>query len=244
MTNQNKCIVIGAAGGIGRSLAMQLAADGCSLVLAGRNRGPLTDLASTLGDAVRDVAEVDAQDFDAVNSLFGEHPDANGAVNLAGSIILKPAHSTSSDDFDATIAQNLRTAFAVTRAAGRAMRKSGGSVVLVSTCAAQIGLPNHEAISAAKAGVEGLVRSAAATYATAGLRFNAVAPGLTRTPLADPITRNEASRKASEAMHPLGRLGDPEEVARVIAFLLSPQNTWITGQVIGVDGGMARVKGR
>ena len=151
---------------------------------------------------------------------------------------------TTAQDFDDTIALNLRTAFALTRAAGRHMKSTGGSVVLMSSCAATMGLPHHEAIAAAKAGVEGLMRAAAATYAGAGIRFNAVAPGLVATPMARRITDNEGALKASVAMHPLGRIGQPEEVARAIAFLLSADNSWITGQVLGVDGGLATLRGR
>jgi NAD(P)-dependent dehydrogenase (short-subunit alcohol dehydrogenase family) len=187
---------------------------------------------------------LDARDFDAVSALFADHPDAVGAANLAGSILLKPAQSTSAEEFEDTIGLNLRTAFAVVRAASKTMRKQGGSVVLMSTCAAAIGLANHEAIAAAKAGVEGLMRSAAASCAASGVRFNAVAPGLVDTPLAARLTGNEASLNASKAMHPLGRIGEPAEIARVIAMLLEPANSWITGQVIGVDGGLSRIKGR
>jgi len=190
------------------------------------------------------VACVDAQDFDAVDAVFQAHPGLTGAVNLAGSILLKPAHLTTAQDFDATIGQNLRTAFALTRAAGKHMKASGGSVVLMSSCAAGIGLPNHEAIAAAKAGVEGLVRAAAASYAGAGIRFNAVAPGLVATPMAKRITDNEAALKASMAMHPLGRIAAPGEIARAITFLLSPDNSFVTGQVLAVDGGLSRVKSR
>lgn len=186
----------------------------------------------------------DARDFDAVDAVFQAHPGITGAVNLAGSILLKPAHMTTTQEFDETIALNLRTAFALTRAAGKHMKNTGGSVVLMSSCAAAIGLPNHEAIAAAKAGVEGLVRAAAATYASSRIRFNAVAPGLVATPLARRITENEGALKASVAMHPLGRIGQPEEVARAIAFLLGDHSAWTTGQVLGVDGGLAGLKGR
>lgn len=115
---------------------------------------------------------------------------------------------------------------------------NSGSIVLVSTVAARQGLNNHESISAAKAGIEGLVRSAAITYARQKIRFNAVAPGLTETPLSAPLLRSEAGRKFSEAMHPLGRIGNADEVAAVIAFLLGSDAQWITGQVWGVDGGL------
>lgn len=244
MSNTKKCVVIGATGGIGRSLTTQLAQDGWSLVLAARDESRLAELSSELGAAVVATQAIEASDFGAVEALFQGHSDSIGAVNLAGSILLKPAHSTSADDLAMTLNQNITTAFAVARAAGKSMRKAGGSVVLMSSCAATVGLANHEAISAAKGAVEGLTRSAAATYAGHGVRFNAVAPGLTDTPLAERLLANESSRKASEAMHPLGRVGQPEEIARAIAFLLDPKNGWITGQVLGVDGGLATVRGR
>jgi NAD(P)-dependent dehydrogenase (short-subunit alcohol dehydrogenase family) len=130
------------------------------------------------------------------------------------------------------------------RAAGRLLKTDGGSVVLVSSAAARIGLANHEAIAAAKAGLEGLARSAAATYARQRIRFNVVAPGLVRTPLTQGLVASELAEKASLAMHPLGRLGEPGDVARAIAWLLDPAQSWITAQVLGVDGGLADVKAR
>jgi 3-oxoacyl-[acyl-carrier protein] reductase len=105
-------------------------------------------------------------------------------------------------------------------------------------------LANHEAIAAAKAGIVGLMLSAAATYARQRIRFNAVAPGLTKTPLTQGLVASELAEKASIGMHPLGRLGTPDDVARAIAFLLDPAQDWITGQVLGVDGGLASLKTR
>ncbi|MGL4555245.1 MAG: SDR family oxidoreductase, partial [Gemmataceae bacterium] len=127
--------------------------------------------------------------------------------------------------------------------AAKAMGDRGGSIVLCSSAAARIGLPNHEAIAAVKAGVIGLTLAAAATYAPKNVRVNAVAPGLVRTPLTARITGSEAALKASVAMHPLGRVGEPGDVASGIEWLLSPAQTWVTGQVIGIDGGLADVKG-
>lgn len=112
-----------------------------------------------------------------------------------------------------------------------------------STMAARLGLVNHEAIAAAKAGVIGLTLSAAATYASKGIRVNAVAPGLVRTPLTARITSNEATLNASTAMHALGRVGEPEDVASAIAWLLDPAQAWVTGQVI-VGGGLAMLRSR
>lgn len=172
------------------------------------------------------------------------HGRLDGAVNLVGSILLKPAHRTSEEEWRATLATNLDSAFAVVRSGSKAMLKTGGSIVLVSTAAASVGLANHDAIAAAKAGVEGLGLSAAASYAPRGIRVNVVAPGLVKTELSAPVLASPASAEASTAMHALGRLGEPEDVARAIAFLLDPANTWVTGQVLGVDGGLARVRGR
>jgi NAD(P)-dependent dehydrogenase (short-subunit alcohol dehydrogenase family) len=235
----NRCLIVGASGGIGRALSARLAAAGWSLVLAGRREEPLRALAAELG---AEAAVLDARDFEAVERSIEHFQPLTALVNLSGSILLKPAHLTSFDEFQTTLDQNLRTAFALVRAAGKSMRARGGSVVLMSSCAATTGLANHEAVAAAKAGVEGLVRSAAATYAPAQLRFNAVAPGLVDTPLAERITRNEAALRASVAMHPLGRIGTADEIARAIEFLVDPRNSWVTGQVFRVDGGLSALR--
>ena len=138
---------------------------------------------------------------------------------------------------------NLKSAFATMRGAAKAI-PGAGSVVFVSSAAARIGLVNHEAIAAAKAGVQGLALSAAATYAKRGLRFNCVAPGLVDTPLTARIVGSETAAQASLKMHALGRFGKPEDIAAAMAFLLDPAQSWITGQVLGVDGGLGSVWSR
>ena len=245
-------VVVGAAGGIGSELCRRLAVRGANLLLGGRDAGRLGQLAAELQalnptgdyhphplDATKSV-EVDAA-FAAAAERFG--PLA-GATNLVGSILLKPAHLTADDEFEQTLTLNLRTAFYVLRAAVKALTPTGGSIVLASTVATRIGLANHEAIAAAKGGVNGLVLAAAASYAAKNIRVNAVAPGLVRTPLSAKITGSELALKASTAMHPLGRIGEPADVAAVIALLLDPASAWITGQVVGVDGGLGSVRGK
>ena len=236
-------LVVGANGGIGSEVARLLAASGHQLALAGRSSDAVATVASSLGAA---SFTVDPTDPDAVDTLFAdvEHQigPVAGVVNCVGSVLIKPAHLTAPDDWARTMQVNLTSAFAVVRAAGRHMQDHGGSVVLVSSAAARLGLPNHEAIAAAKAGGIGLALSAAATYAKASIRFNVVAPGPVRTHATERIWKHEAAAEASRGMHPLGRLGEPADVARAIVWLLDPDQEWITGQVLGVDGGLSSLK--
>lgn len=232
-------LVLGASGGIGSAVCRRLVATGSDLHLAARGEERLGVLSEETGAG---FSVVDARRPEEVQRVAEEATERfgrlDGIVNCVGSVLLKPAHLTSPDEWEECLAQNLTTAFSTVRAAGRTMRSGGGSVVLVSSAAARVGLQNHEAVAAAKAGVIGLARSAAASYASRGLRVNVVAPGLVRTPLTDRITRSEAGERASLSMHALGRLGEPDDVASMIAWLLDPENNWVTGQVFGVDGGL------
>lgn len=193
-------------------------------------------------------AECDLTDFEAVETVIQEAREAlggiTGLVNCAGSILLKPAHLTSRKEYDDTLEANLTTAFATVRASVHAFGTSSGSVVLLSSAAATLGMMNHEVIAASKGAIEALVRSAAATYATRGIRFNAVAPGLVDTALSSAIVKNATARKVSESLHPLGRIGTAAEVAGAICWLLDPGQSWVTGQVLGIDGGLSRVQPR
>jgi len=235
-------VVLGASGGIGAETCRRLRGKGARLVLAGRNEEQLAELASALDVSSRIV---DAKNIEDVERIISEAHEAlgriDGIVNCVGSLLLKPAHLTTAAEWHDTIATNLTSAFAVVRA-GRRVMEQGGSIVLMSTAAARTGLPNHEAIAAAKAGVIGLMRSAAATYASRGIRVNAVAPGLVKTKLTERIWSNDKSAKFSEGLHALGRLGEPSDVASLIVWLLQSENDWITGQVFGVDGGLATLR--
>lgn len=239
-------LVLGATGGIGRAVVARLAARGARLVLGARTEAPLRELAADHG---AEAFPLDATVFEPVERAVRHAVDVygrlDGAVNLVGSLLIKPAHLTSVDEYEATLRLNLHTAFFTVKAAARAMMKEGGAIVLAASAVAQAGIANHEAIAAAKAGVAGIVRSAAATYAGRGVRVNAVAPGLTETPLTARITSNDAGRAQSEAMHALGRLGQPDDVAAAVDWLLDDrQSGWVTGQVLGVDGGLGTVRAR
>lgn len=240
-------VIVGGGGSIGSAVARKLAAQGCKLILAGRNAERLKTVALETG---AEAFPLDARDSGAVDAMMQSvqtsHGHVEGVVNCAGSILLKSAHLISDQEFAETMALNLTTAFNLVRAATRLMMKQtgGGSIVLCSSVAARRGLINHEAIAAAKAGVEGLALAAAASYARFGVRVNCVAPGLTRTELTRSLTQNETVAKMSAALHPLGRIGEPNEVASAICWLLDREQSWVTGQVIGVDGGLGHLQAR
>jgi 3-oxoacyl-[acyl-carrier protein] reductase len=238
-------LVVGATGATGRALTRRLRARGDTVIAAARDETALRELADGSGAEPR---RLDARDVGAVEELVAavvaDHGHLDGAVNLAGSVLLKPAHTTTAEEFAEVVALNLTTAFALVRAAAPAMRKRGGALVLAASAAAQTGIANHEAIAAAKGGVIGLTRSAAATYGPRGVRVNAVAPGLVDAAMTASIVGDERQAEASRAMHVLGRLGTGEDIASAVAFLLDPANDWITGQVLGVDGGLGQVRPR
>ena len=223
-------LIIAASSAIGQEIVRKLTLQGDTVFTTARD-----------ATKIQPDALLDATDFDAVDEVFKQAGNIDGVVNCSGSLLLKSAHMTSKSEYQSVIDASLTTSFATIRSAGKHM-KNGGSVVLISSAAALTGLANHEAIAAAKAGVVGLAKAAAATYAPLSLRFNVVSPGLTDTPLTERIITNPNSLKYSLNMHPLGRIGGVDDIARAVVFLLDPLNSWITGQVLSVDGGLSSLK--
>ena len=177
------------------------------------------------------------------NQIKSEYGRLDGLVHAVGSILLRPLHATSVDQFQDTLNLNLTSAFiAMKYSVPIMMRSGGGRVVLFSSVAAKVGMPNHSSIASAKAGLEGLAMAAAADYAKRGIRVNVLAPGLTETPLSAHLLANENARAISENMHPVGRVGMPKEVASTATWMVSEAPDWLTGTVIPVDGGLSNIR--
>jgi len=238
-----KIAIYGATGGIGAVLARALASEGHALHLVGRDAARLGSLAAELG-ATQSVADVeDPACFQRVAAEAG--PELAGLAYAVGTINLKPLARLSPADFERDFRLNAVGAALAVQAALPALKASEGmaSVVLFSTVAVAQGFASHASVSMAKGAVEGLTIALAAELAPK-VRVNAVAPSLTRTPLARALTASDQMAAAIAQMHPLPRLGEPEDVAALAAFLLSQKSGWITGQVIGVDGGRSTLRPR
>lgn len=223
-----KTLIVGGSSGIGNALAVQLSKDGHQLQIWSRRKP----------DGLNE--NVIHHTFDVLSDApFPELNDGlDNLVYCPGSIRLKPFKSLKDDDFLADFNINVMGAVRVIRHALPVLQNSGNaSVVLFSTVAVQTGMPYHASIAAAKGALEGLVRSLAAELAPK-VRVNAIAPSLTATPLASALIGNEARLQASIDRHPLKRIGSPENSSSLAAYLLSDQAGFITGQVIGVNGGM------
>jgi NAD(P)-dependent dehydrogenase (short-subunit alcohol dehydrogenase family) len=235
-------LITGASSGVAQALVRELLGQGWTLCLVCRDA---TRLDPALGHVMAaDVStETGAQEaVAAATSAFGAPPDA--VVNCAGSTLIAPISRTSEAQYRAVLSANLDTAFFVGKAYTTALSsaKQAGALVFFSSVVAGIGVSNHAAIAAAKGGVEALTRSLAADFSGIGLRVNCIAPGLTRSPMTARMLGNEAAVKQIAAQYPLGRHGEAEDAAALAAFLVSGGATWITGQVIGLDGGFSAVR--
>ncbi|HYX39573.1 MAG TPA: SDR family oxidoreductase [Oligoflexus sp.] len=237
-------LIVGGYGGIGEALTRRLTEQSRSVIVAGRDLSKAETLAARYDQR---AMAWDARDEEgwrsALVKMEQQSIKLDGIVNLCGSILIKSVTNMTLDEFRAVFDVNVTTAFLTLKyGAPRLVQEGGGSIVLMSSVAARYGLANHEAIAAAKAAVEGLTLAAAASYAPRQVRVNAVAPALVETPLSQKFVSSDEAKKASAQMHPLGRIGQPDDIASILAMLVDPANNWMTGQVIGVDGGMSRVK--
>lgn len=235
-------VVVGATGAVGSALARRRAGQGDRVVLIARDAARLRALAQDLPGS--EAIAADAMDPAALRAaVAAAGPAVSGLAYCAGSIALKPLRRTGEEDFlDAFRLNALGAALAV-QAAQDALVAAKGAVVLFSTVAARAGFPNHAAIAAAKAAVEGLTVALAAELAPA-VRVNCVAPSLTRSAMAAPLIGNPQMAEAIAKQHPIPRLGEGEDSAALADFLLSRAAGWITGQVFAVDGGRSSVRSR
>ncbi|GMQ24515.1 SDR family oxidoreductase [Algoriphagus sp. oki45] len=220
-------VVIGGNSGIGKAVAAALSEQGANLFLYSKSGEGTTAL-----DIGRDFSEIP-----------GLPEKVDGVVYCPGTINLKPFHRISIEDFKKEMEINFFGAVRVLQACMKGLKKSDSpSVVLYSTVAVQTGMGFHAGISSAKGAVEGLTRSLAAEWAPSKIRVNAIAPSLTETPLASALLSTPEKKEASDKRHPLGRIGTPEDIASATVFLLSPQSSWMTGQILHIDGGMSNLK--
>lgn len=236
-----KVVVYGGYGGIGSATAKMLHARGYDLHLVGRNEEKLTSMAHELGASFTLGDVQDSQLFSRVAQDAGV-PLA-GLVYAVGTINLRSLRRLTEADFLDDFRINALGAALAVQAALSALRKNadGASVVLFSSIAARQGFTFHASTGMAKAAVSGLTLALAAELAPK-VRVNAVAPSLTRTPLADSVLVSDQMVEGIAKLHPLPRLGEPDDIAALAAFLISGESSWITGQIIGVDGGRSTLR--
>lgn len=238
--NSNKNILIGGiTGGIGSNIAKALSKEGYKIYGYSKNKDNLLLLNKELPELKTFHCDAtDPSDLDKMYNSIDSEIDAY--IHAIGSILIKPAHLTSIEDWNRTLNINLTSVFNnLKEVIPLMLRQQKGSIVLFSSTAANIGIPNHEAIAAAKGGVEALTKTLAASYSSKNIRFNCIAPGLTDTNMAKPITNNSKLLEISKKMAPLNDIAYPEDIASLASWLISDNAKFVTGQIIQFDGGLS-----
>ncbi len=226
-------LIVGASSGIGLALAESLTQKGASVYTASRTEGDTPSVLHINFDA----QTPDYQGFTQLPEVI------HGLVYCPGTINLKPFGRISTDDFLKDFQINVLGAVGVLQnVMPKLKRAEGASVVLFSTVAVQMGMGFHASIAASKGAIEGLTRSLAAEFAMQKIRVNAIAPSLTDTPLAEKLLGTDEKKEASNRRHPIGRYGTAQDVANAALFLLGDESSWVTGQILGIDGGMGSIK--
>ena len=232
-----KYVIFGATGSIGSSLAEQLKNSGNNIHLVGRNESELSSISEKLGCS-HTAADVLEEGF--IEKVKSDISEIKGLAYCVGSIDLKPLRMVNEQDFQKCMKLNLYSAVEAIKGFQESLKKNKGSIVLFSTVAAQRGFTNHAIIASAKAAVEGLTVSLAAEFAP-NIRVNCVAPSLTKSKIAEPMLKNTAIAEGIAKAHPLKRLGEGKDSAALAKFLLTEESSWVTGQIIAVDGGRSKL---
>ena len=234
-----KYIIFGATGATGSALAYQLHKEKKTCHLIAKNKDELEDLSSTYGYS-HSICNVLNLNF--IDQLVKDlnSTEILGIAYCVGSIDLKPLKTTQAKDFISSYVLNVVSVTEIIKAFQENLKKNNGSIVLFSTVAARRGFVNHSIISSVKAAIEGLTVSLAAELAPK-IRINCIAPSLTKSKISNFLFENKKNVDAIQKLHPLKRLGEGKDIASLAKFLLSPENSWITGQIIGIDGGRSAV---
>jgi NAD(P)-dependent dehydrogenase (short-subunit alcohol dehydrogenase family) len=232
-----KYLIFGATGSIGSNLAEQLKSSGHDIHLVARNEEMVSTIANKLGCSFT-VADVLEDNF--IEKVKADVSEVKGIAYCVGSIDLKPLRMVKEEDFNKCMKLNLYSAVEIIKGYQESLKKNKGSIVLFSTVAAQRGFTNHAIIASAKAAVEGLTVSLAAEFAP-NIRVNCIAPSLTNSKIAEPMLKNKVLAEGIAKAHPLKRLGEGKDSASMAKFLISEDSSWITGQIIAVDGGRSKL---
>ena len=231
----NKYLIFGATGSIGSSLAEQLNASNQEVHLVARNEDELKTLSGNIGCSYSVADVLDEGFIESIKADVSEH-SIKGVAYCVGSIDLKPLQRVSESDLHNCMKLNLYSAIEVIKGFQDELKKSSGSIVLFSSVAAQKGFTNHTIIASAKAAIEGLTVTLAAEFAPY-IRVNCIAPSLTSSKISQSMLKSPVVAEALAKAHPMKKLGEGKDSAALAKFLLNEDSSWVTGQVIGVDGG-------